>query len=351
MSREVAGSGGDGAQNVSWLRGQWANSSGQYSIYLILVAMIVISSFLSPAFLSIANFANISRQISITTILAFGQTILIIGGMLDLSCGSVMALSGLVAVLVFKATGIGLVALCAGIATGVLANSINGLMVTTFRLPPFIATLAMLTSARGAALLLTSGQPVYQLGTFKVWGQGALFGIPTPLLFVVGILAVTWYILNHTRLGRYIYAIGGNQEAARASGIAVNRVKVIAYLINGAFVGIAGVLYMSRVNAGLPDAGQGFELDALTSSIIGGVSFSGGIGTAVGTLAGAFIVGFLGNIMNLLGIQSYVQQFIRGAIIALAVAYDIASKSRRTRKILGGASVDEAKRSDSKRAN
>src|ERR1700727_1832633 len=179
--------------------------------------------------------------------------------------------------------------------------------------------------ARGAALLVTSGQPVYQLGTFKVWGQGAVFGIPTPLLFVVGILAVTWYILNHTRLGRYIYAIGGNQEAARASGIAVNRVRVIAYLINGAFVGIAGVLYMSRVNAGLPDAGQGFDLDALTSSIIGGVSFSGGIGTAVGTLAGAFIVGFLGNIMNLLGIQSYVQQLIRGAIIALAVAYDIAS--------------------------
>jgi inositol transport system permease protein len=170
MSREVAGRGVDGAQKLSWLGGQWANSSGQYSIYLILVAMIVISSFLSPAFLSVANFANISRQISITTILAFGQTILIIGGMLDLSCGSVMALSGLLAVLVFKATGFGPVALGAGILTGVLANSINGLMVTVFRLPPFIATLAMLTSARGAALLLTSGQPVYQLGAFRVWG-------------------------------------------------------------------------------------------------------------------------------------------------------------------------------------
>ncbi len=351
MSREVAGSAAGRGLTLSTLRSQWSAASSKYSIYVILVAMIVISSFLSPAFLSVNNFANISRQISITTILAFGETILIIGGMLDLSCGSVMALSGLLAVLVFKATGFGVVALGAGILTGVLANYINGIMVTVFRVPPFIATLAMLTSARGAALLLTSGQPVYQLGQFRVWGQGAVLGIPTPLLFVVAILVITWYILNHTRLGRYIYAIGGNQEAARASGIAINRVKVVAYLINGAFVGVAGVLYMSRVNAGLPDAGQGFELDALTSSIIGGVSFSGGVGTAVGTLAGAFIVGFLGNIMNLLGIQSYVQQVVRGAIIALAVAYDIASKSRRTRKILGGTSAGEVGRGDKKPTN
>ena len=350
MSREVAEAAG-GASKLSWVRGQWSIASSQYSIYLILIAMIVISSFLSPAFLSVTNFANISRQISITTILAFGETLLIICGLIDLSCGSVMALAGLVAVLVFKGTGVGVVGVVAGVVTGVLANYINGIMVTVFRLPPFIATLAMLTSARGAALLLTRGQPVYQLGEFRIWGQGAVLGIPTPLLFVVAILAVTWYILNHTRLGRYIYAIGGNEEAARASGIAINRVKVQAYLINGAFVGIAGVLYMSRVNAGLPDAGQGFELDALTSSIIGGVSFSGGVGTALGTLAGSFIVGFLGNIMNLLGIQSYVQQVIRGAIIAMAVAYDIASKSRRTRRILGGAPAGEGERGDKKRAN
>ncbi len=248
MSREVAGSAAGRGLTLSTLRSQWSAASSKYSIYVILVAMIVISSFLSPAFLSVNNFANISRQISITTILAFGETILIIGGMLDLSCGSVMALSGLLAVLVFKATGFGVVALGAGILTGVLANYINGIMVTVFRVPPFIATLAMLTSARGAALLLTSGQPVYQLGQFRVWGQGAVLGIPTPLLFVVAILVITWYILNHTRLGRYIYAIGGNQEAARASGIAINRVKVVAYLINGAFVGVAGVLYIGRAN-------------------------------------------------------------------------------------------------------
>jgi inositol transport system permease protein len=337
MSDDIAVTAARHASRAQRLRGVWSNASNQYSIFIILVIMIVISSFLSPAFLSVHNFTNISRQISITTILAFGETLLIIGGMLDLSCGSVMALAGLVAVLVYKETGVGVIAMLAGVGTGVVANYVNGVLVTTFRLPPFIATLAMLTSARGAALLLTRGQPVYQLGDFVVWGQGAVLGVPTPVIFVIFVAILTWYILKHTRLGRYIFAIGGNQEAARASGIAINRIKLQAYLINGAFVGLAGGLYMSRVNAGLPDAGTGFELDALTSSIIGGVSFSGGIGTATGTLAGAFIVGFLGNIMNLLGIQSYVQQVIKGGIIALAVAYDIASKSRRTRKILGDA--------------
>jgi inositol transport system permease protein len=344
MSDDITMSAARQTSRAQRLRRAWSNASNQYSIFIILIMMIVISSFLSPAFLSVHNFTNISRQISITTILAFGETLLIIGGMLDLSCGSVMALAGLVAVLVYKETGVGSIAMLAGVGTGVLANSVNGVLVTTFRLPPFIATLAMLTSARGAALLLTRGQPVYQLGDFVVWGQGAVFGVPTPVVFVVFVAILTWYILKHTRLGRYIFAIGGNQEAARASGIAINRIKLQAYLINGAFVGLAGGLYMSRVNAGLPDAGTGFELDALTSSIIGGVSFSGGIGTATGTLAGAFIVGFLGNIMNLLGIQSYVQQVIKGGIIALAVAYDIASKSRRTRKILGDAPATGASR-------
>jgi inositol transport system permease protein len=351
MNQDVAESASRSSVAWRWLRNQGSAASSQYSIYLILVMMVVVSSLLSPAFLSVTNFANISRQISITTILAFGETLLIIGGMLDLSCGSVMALSGLMAVLVYKHTGSGGLAMAGGIATGVFCNYINGIVVTVFRTPPFIATLAMLTSARGAALLLTHGQPVYQLGDFVVWGQGAVLGIPTPDLFIIGVTVVTWYILNQSRLGRYIYAIGGNQEAAKASGIGIDRIKLQAYLVNGAFVGLAGGLYMSRVNAGLPDAGVGFELDALTSSIIGGVSFSGGIGTAVGTLAGAFIVGFLGNIMNLLGIQSYVQQVIKGGIIVMAVAYDTYSKSRRTRKILGGASTGEAERGGKERTN
>ena len=350
MSREVAGGAAGRSLTLSALRGQWSAASSQYSIYLILVAMIVISSFLSPAFLSVNNFANISRQISITTILAFGETILIIGGMLDLSCGSVMALSGLLAVLVFKATGFGVVALAAGVVTGVVANYINAFMVTAFRLPPFIATLAMLTSARGAALLLTSGQPVYQLGKLQGLGPGrrARNSDAPPV---------------RRRCPRH-HLVHPQPHPSRAIHLRDRRQRG----------GGQGVRYrhQSRQGRRLPDqrrvrrdrgrpvhvarerrpAGRrpGFELDALTSSIIGGVSFSGGVGTAVGTLAGAFIVGFLGNIMNLLGIQSYVQQVVRGAIIALAVAYDIASKSRRTRKILG-APAGEAGQGGRKKTN
>lgn len=314
------------------LPGRLTLLSSRYSIYLILVAMIVVSSIISPVFFSADNFSNISRQISITTILAFGQTLLIICGLIDLSAGSVLALAGLLSVLFYKSTGLFVPSLFVGVVVGAGCGLVNGWIVTRFKTPAFIATLAMLTAARGAALMLTDGQNVYQLDKFIGWGQGFVFGIPTPVVFMVLVAWLTWYVLNHTRLGRYMYAIGGNEEAARASGIRINRIKMWAFVLNGALVGLAGVLYMSRVNAGLPNAGIGFEFDAMTAAIIGGTSFSGGIGTAIGTLAGAFIMGFLGNIMNLLGIQSYLQQIIKGGIIVLAVAYDISSKTRGKKK-------------------
>jgi len=317
------------------LRARWAALSSRYSIYLVLLAMLIVSTIISPVFFSAKNFSNISRQISITTIIAFGQTMLIIAGMIDLAAGSVMALAGLLAVAVYKATGLLLLSLLVGIVVGIGCNIISGLVVTKFKTPPFIATLAMMTVARGAALLYTNGQNIYQLGDFVVFGQSAVLGLPTPVIFMLGITALTWYVLNHTRFGRYLYAIGGNEEAARASGIQIDRVKLLAYVVSGAFVGLSGVLYMSRVNAGLPNAGVAFEFDAMTAAIIGGTSFSGGVGTAIGTLAGAFIMGFLGNIMNLVGVGSYLQQIIKGAIIALAVAYDITSKHKRTRRMLG----------------
>ena len=309
--------------------------SSRYSIYLVLAAMIVISSIISPVFLSTLNITNISRQISITTILAFGATILIIAGLLDLSAGSVLALAGVLSVASYKATGSLALAMAVGLAVGVVCNIVNGIIVTRFNTPPFIATLAMQTVARGAALQYTSGQNIYQIGNYVVFGQSSVGPIPTPVLFMVGIGVVTWYLLRHTRLGRSLYAIGGNAEAARASGINVNAVKMKAYLINGVFVGIAGVLFMSRVNAGLPNAGIMAEFEAMTSAIIGGTSFSGGIGTASGTLAGAFIMGILNNIMNLMRVQSYMQQIVRGAIIALAVCYDIYSKKKREARKLG----------------
>ncbi len=313
----------------------WSTIKKKYSIYMILVALFIVCSLANPNFLSVNNLTNISRQLSVTTILAFGETMLIICGMLDLSAGSVLALSGVFAVSAYKMTGSILIAILVGILTGVICNLINVLMISTFKAPPFIATLAMLTMARGVALLYTKGQNILQLGDFTILGQGDLWVIPIPIIFLVAVAIATWYVLRHTRLGRSLYAVGGNEEASIASGINVSRVKYKVFIINGILVGLAGVLFMSRVNAGLPNGAINYEFTALTAAIIGGTSFSGGIGTAGGTLAGAFIVGFLDNIMNLMSVDSYLQQIVRGAIIALAVIYDIRSKNRRTKSMLG----------------
>lgn len=310
-------------------------SLSKYSIYFVLSFLFIACTLANPNFLSVNNMTNISTQLAVTTILAFGATILIICGMLDLSAGSVLALSGVFAVSAYKATGSIVIAVFVGILTGVICNILNAVMIITFKAPPFIATLAMMAMARGVALQFTEGQNILQLDGFVVLGQGKIGFVPIPVLFLIGVGILTWYLLNHTRFGRSLYAVGGNEEASVASGINVHRVKYTAFIINGVFVGLAGVLFMSRVNAGLPNGAINYEFTALTAAIIGGTSFSGGIGTAGGTLAGAFIVGFLDNIMNLKGVDSYIQQIIRGAIIALAVIYDIQSKNRRTKRTLG----------------
>ncbi|MBN6191684.1 ABC transporter permease [Aneurinibacillus sp. BA2021] len=298
----------------------------RFSIYIILLVVIVAASFLSPNFLSSDNIFNVLRQVAVITILAFGAMTLIIGGMIDLSAGAVMAFAGVVSVLVYKSTGNLLFAILAGILIGMLCNLVNAFLVATLKTPAFIVTLGMMLMARGAVLELTQGQNVLQLGDFILIGQGNLGWLPIPVLVLIGVTIVIWYLMNQTRYGRSVYAVGGNEEAARAAGISVERVKYQAFLVNGALVGIAGVIFMSRVNAGLPNAGVGYELQAITAPIIGGTSFSGGVGTVMGTLAGALIVGILGNIMNLIGIGSYIQQIVMGAIIVVAVAYDVFSK-------------------------
>lgn len=313
-------------------REKFSQISQKYSIFMILILLFVACSLINPNFLSFDNLSNISRQISVTTILAFGATILIISGMLDLSAGSVLALAGIFSVSAYKSTGSLTLAFMAGIFVGVSCNLLNAMMITTFRAPPFIATLAMQTMARGAALLYTKGQNILQLGGFVTFGQGKILGVPTPIIFLIIIFIVTWYVLRHTKFGRSLYAIGGNEEASVASGINVSLQKYKAFIFNGILVGIAGVLFMSRVNAGLPNGAIGYEFQALTAAIIGGTSFSGGVGTASGTLAGAFIVGLLDNVMNLTGVDSYIQQIIRGSIIALAVIYDIWAKGHRSIK-------------------
>jgi inositol transport system permease protein len=298
------------------------------SIFVILLMVFLLSALLRKNFLSSQNLTNILRQNSVVAILAFGETMLIICGLIDLASGAVLAAAGVMAIFVYKQTGLLLPAFCTGIFIGVAFNAISGALVCVYKTPPFIATLAVTTIARGSILLFTAGQTLYQIGNFAKFGQGASW---VPILFMCLMLALTWYLLNHTRFGRSLYAIGGNEEAANASGIKVPHTKFACYIINGVLVGVAGVIFMARVNAGIPSAAVGYEFDALTAAIIGGTSFSGGIGSAMGTLAGAFIVGILNNIMNLMGVDSYLQQIIKGAIIALAVIMDIQTKNKRSK--------------------
>lgn len=303
--------------------------AGKYSILVVLALVFVISCILNSNFLSLNNLTNILRQNAVVVILAFGETMLIISGMIDLSSGAVIAFTGCFSIWVYKATGNIMLAFTAGIALAVAFNTISGTLVSLYKTPSFIATLAITTIARGSVLLFTRGQDIYQIGDFVVFGQGNISIVPVPVIFMFAMLLFTWYILNHTRFGRALYAIGGNEEAAVASGISVNRVKFLCYILNGFLVGLAGIIFMSRINAGIPGSGAGYEMEALTAAIIGGTSFSGGVGTAVGTLAGAFIVGIINNIMNLIGINPYVQQIIKGVIIVLAVILDLRTKNRR----------------------
>lgn len=311
---------------------------GKFSIFLVLTFFVVISSFLNPNFMSSGNLFNILKQLAVPVLLSFGAMMLIISGMIDLSSGSVLALAGVLSVTAFKATQSLAIAVVVGLGVGIGANLINALMVVQFRVPAFIATLAMQMVARGAALYYSGGQNILQIGKFTVFGQSSVGPVPISVIIMLVTTVIIYYIMKHTKLGRSMYAIGGNEEAAIASGINVKRNKYITYMINGLLVGAAGILFMSRVNAGLPNGAIGYEMEGLTATIVGGTSFSGGAGTTLGTLVGALIIGVLNNIMNLTSVNSYVQQIVKGAIIAVAVIWDIRSKrggKKIARKIRG----------------
>ena len=304
----------------------------KFSIIMILIVIMIVCSVANKSFLTATNLINVARQQSVTIIIAFGEMALIICGMLDLSCGSVIALAGCISVMYYKAFGNMFMAFLVAIGISLIVNFLNGIMVTKFHAPAFIATLSTQTMARGAALYITNGQNIYEIGNYTVVGQGSLGPVPIPVVFAIVIFIIMSYLMRHSTWGRSTYAVGGNVEAANASGINTEWFIMKAYLLNGVLVGIASVLFMSRVNGGLPAGASGYEMDGLTATIVGGTSFTGGIGTTWGTVVGAFVVGFLSNVMNLMSIDSYIQQIVRGAIIALAVIWDIYSKSRQNYK-------------------
>nr|WP_162990918.1 ABC transporter permease [Maliibacterium massiliense] len=305
----------------------------QYGIYLIFILLLVVSAIISPRFFTAKNIISVLRQIAVTAILSFGITLLIISGMIDLSMGAVVALSGMIGINAFLLTNSFFVAFLVACAVAVACGYINGTLITRLRLPAFIATMAMDTIARGSVYLYTGGSPIYQIGGMGAVSTSSVGIVPVPVIIMLVIGVITFVILRYTRFGRSLYASGGNAEAAEASGINVGRTRRTAFIISGIFVGIAAILQMARLNSGLPDTAEGYHADAIASAVIGGTSFTGGIGTAQGTLVGAFIIGIIGNILNLVGVQSYVQQIVKGIIIIVAVSFDLMGKARKVRRV------------------
>ncbi len=297
-----------------------------------LVALVVLLALLSGDFLTTNNLLNVGVQASVTAVLAFGMTFVIVSGGIDLSVGSIAGLSGIVTGWTATTAGVPMwLAVLAGMASGVLAGVVSGILITAGRMPPFIATLAMLSVARGLALVIADGRPIPVEGWLATLGSGELFGfLPYPVLVLIAAAIATGLILRRTYAGRAMYAIGGNAEAARLSGIRVNRQQVLVYALSGLFAAVAGILLAARLASAQPEAGTGYELDAIAAVVIGGASLSGGVGTAVGTLIGALILAILRNGLNLLDVSAFWQQVVIGAVIAAAVLFDTLRRRRRT---------------------
>nr|WP_314567494.1 ribose ABC transporter permease [uncultured Pseudomonas sp.] len=285
---------------------------------LVVVTLVMILA--SDTFLTASNLSNIARQVSINAIIAVGMTCVILTGGIDLSVGPVMALSGtLTAGLMVAGLPPGL-AIGAGMLIGVAFGIGNGLFVAYLHMPPIIVTLATMGIARGLGLMYTDGYPISGLPEwFGFFGRQRLFGIEVPILIMLITYAAAYVLLQHTRIGRYIYAIGGNEEAVRLSGVRAARFKLLVYGISGLTAAIAGLVLTSRLMSGQPNAGVSFELDAIAAVVLGGASIAGGRGVIVGTLLGAMLLGVLNNGLNMLGVSPYVQSVIKGGIILLAI--------------------------------
>jgi inositol transport system permease protein len=308
----------------------------KYLIVLIFLGMCALLAIFSPdhSFLKPQNLINVVRQISVIGLLALGVMLCIITLGIDLSLGSVLGFGAVVSASLVQQPGWkealypglqlpAFVAIGAGIGVGVLLGAVNGFLISGFRIPPFIATLGMMTAARGFAYIYSNGRPVSTLNSdFLFLGGGDLLGIPLPILVFLLVVVLMHLMLTYTRFGRHIYAIGGNEVAARVSGINVGRTKILIYMISGMLAGLGGVVLTARVQSATPALGMGFELDAIASAVIGGTSFAGGIGTVWGTVVGALIIGVMNNGLDLLSVSPFYQQVVKGVIIVVAIIID-----------------------------
>jgi ribose transport system permease protein len=313
---------------------QYKNNFGKLQSLIALFILCIVFGLLSDKFFAVANGLNVMRQISVNICIAVGMTLIIITAGIDLSVGSVLALCGAVTAGLLK-NGISLPslnlfigftilgAILAGIIVGCLLGFFNGLVITKFKVPPFVATLAMLTIARGLTMLYTNGFPISSFApSFTFIGAGWLLGLPVPVWIAALIVIAAIIVTKKIKLGRYIFAIGGNENAARLSGININRVKIITYTIAGALAAVGGIIVTARLDSAQPNAGTSYELDAIAAVVIGGTSLSGGRGSIWGTVLGALIIGVLNNGLVLLDVSPFWQQVVKGAVILLAVIID-----------------------------
>ncbi|MET1028754.1 MAG: ABC transporter permease [Dongiaceae bacterium] len=310
----------------------WKSALKKYGIVTAFVLLCAVLGIISPYFFTTQNILNVLRQASINGILAIGMTFVILTRGIDLSVGSVVALAGIIGASFATTSSIAgvagapypaYIAILVGIAVGLAAGSVSGIIVSRFRVPPFVVTLGMLSTARGLTLLYTDGRPVPSLEpSFRWIGTGEVFGVPTPILILIAVFAISWWVLGRTRFGRHVYAVGGNPRAASTSGIVVSRIRLAVYMISGAMAGLAGLVLSARTGSGLTQAGISYELDAIAAVVIGGTSLSGGVGTVTGTLFGALIIAVMNNGLDLLGVDSNYQQIIKGLMIVIAVMID-----------------------------
>ncbi|GAB3822485.1 putative carbohydrate ABC transporter permease [Tessaracoccus terricola] len=309
-----------GARKALANLGYWWDKVGIFAVLILLCAFMAI---MAPNFLSIDNGLNVARSVSINAILAAGMTMIIITAGIDLSVGSILAVSGVAGVLLFVSGTPSVLAVLGGILVGAFAGFINGAFVAWLALPAFIVTLGSMTYLRGIAYSLLEGQPLIasDLG-YRGIGNGAIAGIPTPVVVMVIVYVVFWFILERTTFGRHVYAVGGNIEAARLAGINVKRVLAWVYTLAGAAAGLAGIIFSARVLSAQPTAGESYELDAIAAVVLGGTSLMGGRGRILGTLVGALIIGVLSNGLVLMNVPFFYQLIVKGLVIVLAVAID-----------------------------
>ncbi|EGX28863.1 ribose ABC transporter, permease protein [Candidatus Arthromitus sp. SFB-mouse-NYU] len=301
----------------------------KYKSLIGLIVLCVVITIVSPAFMTLSNITNIFTQVSTNAIIAIGMTFVILTGGIDLSVGSTVAISGALAASILKSTNNIPLAILVAAITGIVIGLINGILISKGKLQAFIVTLATMTIFRGATLVFTNGTPISKLSeTFVKIGNGKIGFIPIPVIITIVILIISIYLLTQTRFGRYLYALGGNEDSAKLSGINTNKIKTLVYVISGFASSIAGIIITSRIGSASPNAGTSFELDAIAAVVIGGTSLSGGEGKITGTIIGALIIGVLNNGLNLMNVSPFYQSIVKGLVILIAVLLDKKSRKK-----------------------